>query len=69
MAALLKEETEIDSFIYKDDSPEKNEDNLGKRKKLADEIDEIMGKQDETTVDLDSSSLNFKNKASLKDDI
>lgn len=67
MAALLKDNSD-DSFIYKDESP-LNDRKQQKKKELAEEIEDLMGKQDETTVDLDSTTLNFKNKVNLKDDI
>jgi hypothetical protein len=67
LAALLKDNSD-DSFIYKDESP-LNDRKQQKKKELAEEIEDLMGKQDETTVDLDSTTLNFKNKVNLKDDI
>jgi len=67
LAALLKDNSD-DSFIYKDESP-LNDRKQQKKRELAEEIEDLMGKQDETTVDLDSTTLNFKNKVNLKDDI
>ena len=64
----MKENSDNDSFIYKDDTPE-NDRKAFKKKELVEEIEDLMGKQDETTVDLNSTTLNFKNKANLKDDI